>query len=127
VVLQVLQWHSNEVGYHDVPWDTYGEPWRQICAGPEMPPVSPYLKRCHGATGAPVPRESRGGIIIEEGFADRELHYLRSEVSRMPAFDIARLFESGGEGPFVVSRKFYDVCQQHGLRCGWRPVRIDED
>jgi len=31
-----------------------------------------------------------------------------------------------GEVEIVVSRRFYEFCKAHNLKCGFKPVRIDE-
>jgi hypothetical protein len=58
-------------------------------------------------------------------------YYRRSDLAAMKPFDAALTFENFGSShsekrSTIVSKRFYDFCQQKGLKGRWVPVRIDE-
>jgi len=109
----------------ELEWDIVGEPWWFLNSEVRLPPLSRYLERV-GPRGKVLPREARGGIR-EPGFDDVELHYYRSEFKEVGEFDVARDWESGSRAArIIVSKRFYEFCKQNGLKCSFKPARIDE-
>ncbi|MDX2130589.1 MAG: hypothetical protein SFY69_00885 [Planctomycetota bacterium] len=104
-----------------------GGPWWTIEPLITLPPVSPYLSKVRGKDGGPGPRDAKWLVIREPGFDDVEFHFLRSELRQVPEFDFARTYEGWPSGGIVVSKRFYDFCKEHNLKCGFKPVRIDEE
>jgi len=127
-----LQLFKRVGGSYDSPklgnleWSSVGEPWWILDSILTLPPVGPYLYIQGGGDGKIYPRGTRQGIIREPGFSDVERHYVRSELAKLGEFDVAREWESLGAVDIIVSRRFYEFCKAHNLKCGFKPVRIDE-
>lgn len=110
-----------------VAWETYGEPWWRIVSDVVLPYVAPSVQKRSCGDGRLLPRESPGGCYFVDGdYSDYELHFVRSELAALGPFDVASTFEHHPNGWVVVSRRFYEVCRDHGFDAGFRPVRIDE-
>jgi hypothetical protein len=65
-----------------------------------------------------------------------QLRYRKSDLDKMPDWDLAFTFEAlvAGRpvaGPYdrslVASKRFYEFCRENGLKTDWVPVRIDPD
>jgi len=110
----------------ELDWSVVGGPWWTVDSLVTLPPVSPYLQKVNTTTGATFPRDVRAGVLFEPGFDDVERHYLRSELKKLEPFDVACGWESQGAVEIIVSKRFYDFCKSHMLKCAFRPVRIDE-
>ncbi|HVU62510.1 MAG TPA: hypothetical protein VHC70_00940 [Phycisphaerales bacterium] len=102
--------------------------WWRLASDITLPPYSPSMKVLD-RHGRRVPRGTEGYVEIwEPPYRGVELHYLRSEIVSKE-FDIAQTLEWSAPSPLlrglVVSKKFYEICRAHRLKCGFVPVRIE--
>ncbi|MDB5290088.1 MAG: hypothetical protein JWL69_1329 [Phycisphaerales bacterium] len=119
-----------------IPWDSYGEPWWELDANLTMPPLSDSMMFTDSDGRVLKERDFSNGFHRKEGlYLHPELHYRALDLAKLPPFDLARTYEPFGnrrgydrtDCPLVASQRFYDFCEQHGLKTGWVPVRIEQD
>mgnify|MGYP005858920299 FL=1 len=122
--------------YTPMPWEQFklSGPWWELSSDTVLPPLSPTVDLRDWRSGQPLrPADRLVRCSLREGFYNHgELHYRRSELSKLEPFDAALTFENFGPSHApayrtVVSKRFYDCCQRHGLRGRWAPVRIDAE
>ncbi|MEM8736913.1 MAG: hypothetical protein AAGG38_00335 [Planctomycetota bacterium] len=122
--------------------------WAEVGWGPlyimgshiTLPPVHPDIKLTsfHGREEDWVdyPRDTEGPAKVREGrWPPSELHYLRSEMEEVEPFDVGRVRASGSKIKYrpdaghqlVFSRRFYDLCNEMGLKLTWHPVYLEDD
>jgi hypothetical protein len=132
--LRNLSFRCARKQYESVDYDLYDEDdtWWEMRSDALLPPVAPSMTLVH-KDRTPFKGECRSGCLRTEGFYTHpELHYRREDIASMKAFDLAHTYEMFGElpdvydRPLVASKRFYEVCKEHGIRTGWVPVRIDE-
>ena len=65
--------------------------------------------------------------IVDGPYRRGEIHYRRSDLQELGAFDIANTFEPLGHPhpALVISQRFYQHCLNHHLHLEVRPVRIE--
>ena len=100
-----------------------------------LPPVSPSMVRLDDNCKRVWPGRPTGGQRIEGLYNRAELHYRGSDLRTLEPLDVARTFESfwGPDNnqrrpdycPLVVSKRFYNLCRDHGFKIDWVPVHID--
>lgn len=129
---RLIEGYAEHRRYFD--WhEELGDTWWELTSNIVMPPLSDFLefRDRFGNLMADRTDFSQGCFPREDHFAFPELHYRRADLEQMPEFDLARTFEpfsypaEAEEHPLVASPKFWEFCEDHGIRIGWRPVRID--
>jgi hypothetical protein len=70
---------------------------------------------------------SRMVFINDPPYRAGEIHYRRSDLAELGAFDVARTFELYRQPrpELVVSQRFYRFCLRNGISLNIEPVRID--
>ena len=117
-------------------WSYWGKPWWELDSDFTMPPLAPNLMFTD-RDGKPVRQgDFSNGFHVKEGlYAPPELHYRKSDLANLRPFDLARTYEpfgnrqgyDRGDCKLIVSQRFYQFCQEHGLKADWVPVRIDPE
>jgi hypothetical protein len=113
-----------------------GTPFWELDSDLSLPPVSSTMDLCDRDDNHVQAGERRINIIRRDGlYAYPELRYRKSELAKLPSFDVARSYENFGLVPpqefrpdyssIVVSKKFYRFCHQNNLNADWLPVHID--
>ncbi len=104
----------------------------ELTSDQRMPPLSDYCT-FFDEQGNPVKGSAETGYqYIEDFYPINELHYPTESVREWP-WDFAlthELFSYGGtrhRRRLVVSKRFYNFCQERKLKLDWIPVRIDPD
>ncbi len=110
-------------------WQKIGDPWWEIRGEMTLPRLSPSVTLVY-PDPARGPFSERQIVGVREGaFRGGELHYIRSEIDRLPPFDFAMTWEQFMKPPFnerlVVSQRVYQLFKQHHFRARWAPVRLD--
>jgi len=112
---------------------------RELTSTITLPPMAPrmtFFSAERAETRQEVDRDFPGPSVLREGrdapeiiFEVPALHYNRSDLARMPPFDIALTYERfGTDRPHTVfSQRFYQFCLKKKLQIGWIPVRIVEE
>ncbi len=106
-------------------------PW-ELHSTLTLPKLANTHKLIHRGRGAAEPFQgdySREVLIDDEPFFGAELHYRRSDLTALGAFDIANTFEKYSmPHPMVISQRFYQYCLKHKIRLNdLKCVRIDPD
>jgi hypothetical protein len=96
---------------------------------PKMANVHQFI---HPGRTEPEPFQGDYSKIImlnDPPFNKGEVHYRRSELTALGAFDIARTFENYMEPlpALVISQRFYQYCLKNKIKLDADPVRIDPD
>jgi hypothetical protein len=89
-----------------------------------MPPLSPTC-RFVNSKGIPCSGPKEGGLRDEAPYTPPEFHYLRTAITRLSDFDLARTEEI--KTCFIASKRFYQFCVKHRIPMKWRPVRVDDE
>jgi len=112
--------------------------FRELTSTITLPPMSPRMAFFASAGAGeiqevdadyPKPSILREGRDLPEILVDiPALHYSKSDLADMPAFDIALTYEQFGQNKphTVFSQRFYQFCLQHKLPIGWIPIYVDE-
>ncbi len=120
----------------EVPWSKMRrEPYWELSSSVVLPPLSPRCTLMNDR-GERIKNDdwSRGVLLIEDEFPSGQLHYLRSDIEKMPPFDLAYTREPLGyykltihDRRLVMSRRVYEFFRSKPYRIGWRPVYIDDE
>lgn len=113
--------------------EIHEEPWWEMSSDVRLPPVSPTCRLATLDGEDYDPEKPFRGLFLEEGnYEQPEMHYRRSDLAKVPPFDIALTHENFGAGnrdeiaTLVCSQRFRQVCLKHKLKIGFWPVRVDE-
>ncbi len=121
-----------------VPWRfAKNGPWWELTSDLILPRVSPRcdVRDWHGRPIPPdAPVTANDCVKLVEGdFVVPEARYLRRDLQAIGEFDVALTFESTTptfvkhrDRNLIVSQRFYQFCQTHGLKAQWSPVHVDE-
>ena len=96
-----------------------------------LPPVSPAMTYTEEDGTQFKGDFERRCFRVEGVYLQAELQYRSADLQAMGQFDLAHTRERFGEcaldeyRPMVVSARFYQMCQRHGFKGGFTPVRID--
>lgn len=115
--------------------EEFGSTWWELTSEIAMPPLSDTVEvRDRNSQPLKDRQDFSNGFYPVDGFYARpELHYRRSEMDAMPAFDLAKTYEPMGINeesdarPLIASRRFYDFCREKQIKTEWVPIRIEED
>lgn len=116
-----------------IPWQDWGQPWWEMVAQGAMPPLSESmtflesrLNECD-TVHPPLDDPNYCYTPLDGLYTPVELRYRESDLDKAASLDYARTLEKLGamHQPVIVSRRFYDCCQTHGLESDWGPVRVD--
>lgn len=84
-----------------------------------------------GMRGAPhLPFDgdySRMVFLDDAPYRSGEIHYRRSDLTRLRQFDVAQTFElyRHPHRELVISQRFYQICLKHDIKLNLEPVRVD--
>lgn len=122
-----------------LPWsDAADHPWWELTSDLTLPAVSGRTALRDAKWGPVKPDFSTGCYLAEVDFTVTDLHYARSDLKKLPEFDVAVTHEHWGPGTDpsarfdwqrirVVSQRFYRFVRDHNLAANFWPVHIDED
>ncbi len=130
----------DEPEYETEEWDKVGGPWWELWSDTVLPPLNREKNSVTDYRENPIPPESDKSVgyireIREPSEANvlgAEFHFKRSEIERMPPFDVAALHERMGKWPsdryLVVSHRFRNFLTEHSVKgATYAPIRIDPD
>jgi len=106
-------------------------PFWELQSSIRLPKIANTHQLVHPGSAAAEPfcgDYSRRVMIDDSPFVGGELHYRRSDLATLGAFDIAIPFEKiWYSQPLVISQRFYRHCLKHEIVLEVLPVRIDEE